>query len=209
MTTLLSIAVLVSALLHIRAESAGSKAQIYLFKPLTTILILMLACISVGHGPSLYKNLILIGLIFSLTGDIFLMLPKDRFIAGLASFLVAHLCYIAAFAHGVELQFDWRIILPLGIYSAVLLKILLPKLGDLKIPVLIYCGAILVMTWLAITRCLLSADPKALYAGLGAILFTISDSTLALDRFNGSFRSAQTLIMSTYFLAQWLIASSI
>jgi hypothetical protein len=39
-----------------------------------------------------------LGLIFSLAGDIFLMLPTDRFREGLASFLAAHVCYIAAFA---------------------------------------------------------------------------------------------------------------
>src|SRR5947209_5719242 len=45
-------------------------------------------------------------------------------------------------------------------------------------------------------------------AFLGAVLFIISDSFLAVDRFKRHFRSAQLLILTTYFTAQWLIALS-
>ncbi|NIW49240.1 MAG: lysoplasmalogenase, partial [Gammaproteobacteria bacterium] len=43
------------------------------------------------QGPIIY---FLIGLALSLAGDIFLMLPDEKFIAGLVSFLLAHLAYI-------------------------------------------------------------------------------------------------------------------
>jgi len=42
-----------------------------------------------------------------------------------------------------------------------------------------------------------------------AVLFVISDSALAINRFRGRYRSAQALILSTYFAAQWLIARSV
>jgi uncharacterized membrane protein YhhN len=48
----------------------------------------------------------------------------------------------------------------------------------------------------------------SLLAMMGAILFILSDSALAVDRFKGRFRGAQALILSTYFTAQWLIALS-
>ena len=66
----------------------------YLFKPATTILILFVA---ITAPASKYKFLIAIGMLFSLMGDIFLMLPSDQFLLGLICFLITHICYIVAF----------------------------------------------------------------------------------------------------------------
>ena len=66
----------------------------------------------------------------------------------------------------------------------------------------------LLMGWAAASRFLLTGQLGSLFAFAGAILFIVSDSTLAIDRFKGHFRSAQLLILTTYFIAQWLIALS-
>jgi uncharacterized membrane protein YhhN len=50
---------------------------------------------------------------------------------------------------------------------------------------------------------------RALMALAGAILFVISDSVLALDRFELGTKRRQTLVLATYFSAQWLIALSV
>ncbi len=55
----------------------------YIFKPLTTLLIIGLALLQDQEVSQTYRYLIVAGLVFSLTGDIFLELPTDRFIAGL------------------------------------------------------------------------------------------------------------------------------
>ena len=85
----LSFAGLVSGLLCIRADYRQSQRQFFIFKPLTTALIILLALLAPLPANADYKWLILAGLLFSLAGDIFLMLPRDRFIAGLISFLIA------------------------------------------------------------------------------------------------------------------------
>jgi uncharacterized membrane protein YhhN len=64
------------------------------------------------------------------------------------------------------------------------------------------------MGWTAAGRRLLTEQEGGLLAFLGAILFIASDSLLAVDKFKGRFRSAQLLILTTYFTAQWLIALS-
>ena len=96
----LTLLALISAILHIRAESVGPKRNVYLFKPLTMICIILIALVAESRVSSFYKYMIVAGLVCSLVGDIFLMLPSDRFVPGLLSFLVAHLFYIAAFASG-------------------------------------------------------------------------------------------------------------
>src|SRR5512147_2406717 len=97
LTSTILLATAVACALHLRAAYRGPRWQVYLFKPLTTTLLFGLAAaLPPAHG-SAYRLAILVGLVFSLAGDVFLMLPRDRFLAGLASFLAAHLAYIAAF----------------------------------------------------------------------------------------------------------------
>ena len=65
---------------------------------------------------------------------------------------------------------------------------------------------ILVMTWQAWERWHQTGQSAALLAYLGAVLFLISDSALAVNRFRGGYKSAPALIPSTHFAAQWLMA---
>ncbi|RIK41146.1 MAG: lysoplasmalogenase, partial [Chloroflexi bacterium] len=71
---LLTLAAALTGLLHIRAEFAGARRQVYLLKPLTTALILA-AALALPAADGVYRALVAAGLIFSLAGDIFLMLP--------------------------------------------------------------------------------------------------------------------------------------
>lgn len=208
-TIILSLLILASAVLLIRAEYVGPQNHIYFFKPLTTCLVILLAW-QVGESVTAsYRVAILIGLIFSLAGDIFLMLPSDRFIAGLASFLVAHLCYIIAFTSrtGFQVSIPWLI--PCLLIGGVMLALLWPHLGGLKIPVLAYMVVILVMLWQGLGQLGRGAQLSALLAAIGAVWFVISDSTLALNRFREPFAASRAIVLSTYYLAQWLIALSI
>lgn len=208
-TTLLYALALVPAVLHIRAEYAGPRWVVYLCKPLTTGLILLAAALGPAHEGSVYLTAILVGLAFSLAGDIFLMLPGDRFLPGLASFLAAHLCYIIAFSSGTRLGLSPWTTLPLVLYGALLLPVLWPHLGPMKVPVLLYMAVILAMAWRALCRWEQMGGTGALLAAAGALLFVASDSALALDRFRKPYPSAQFVIMSTYYVAQGLIALSV
>ena len=76
-------------------------------------------------------------------------------------------------------------------------------------PVLAYIIVILFMGWRAWERWKQTGERLALLAFFGAILFIISDSVLAVNRFREHFETARALTLSTYFTAQWLIAFSI
>ena len=93
----LPFAILLSALLAIAAHLLHRPWLIYLFKPLTTLLIFAFALLPGTFPTDNYTRAIALGLIFSLAGDIFLMLPGDYFLHGLVSFLIAHLWYWTAF----------------------------------------------------------------------------------------------------------------
>lgn len=198
-----------TAFLHIRAEYRGPQYHVYLFKPATMVFILLIAEQIGKPYPPLYKYAILSGLICSLTGDVFLMLPSDRFIPGLVSFLIAHLLYITAFTSGIGFSFSIWSLAPFVIVGGLVFGVLSRHLGKMKLPVLIYMVVILVMAWQAWERWHQTGQRGALLAFIGACLFLISDSAVAVNRFRGEYKSAQALVLSTYFSAQWLIAQSL
>jgi uncharacterized membrane protein YhhN len=205
----LTILALVSAALCINAESTGTRRNVYIFKPLTMVWIIMIALEGQHQDSPVYKYLVVAGLLCSLAGDIFLMLPSDRFIPGLLSFLVAHLFYIAAFSSGKPQLDALRYAIPFLVYGGVMLWLLFPHLGRMKLPVLIYMLVILVMAWRALERWRETEQVWSALAFLGALSFTVSDSILALNRFRGRIDHSQLYILSTYFTAQWLIALSV
>lgn len=207
-TAVLSLLVLASALLTVRAEYGGPRRQVYVFKPLTVVLIILIALQTKFAAAPPYKQLIVAGLFCSLAGDVLLMLPRERFVEGLVCFLFAHLCYIAAFTVDGGRVFSAWGAAALLFYGALMLRVLWPRLGKLKAPVAFYVAAILLMAWQALNRCLATGEAGSAFALAGALLFVASDSALALNRFKGGFKGAQAVVLSTYFAAQWLIALS-
>lgn len=133
----------------------------------------------------------------------------DRFLAGLVSFLIAHLFYIWAFTSGAGFGFSLGPVVPLTLYGIFMCFILMPYAGNMKLPVIVYMTVILVMAWQAWEQWGVTGERETLLAAIGAALFLISDSLLAVNRFRIQFKSALALILGTYFAAQWLIALSV
>jgi len=208
-TLLLSCGALFTAMLHLWAVYRGPRGLAYLAKPMTTTLIGSLALSATPQVSPFYQRAIVVGLLFSLAGDIFLMLPTDRFVAGLVAFLLAHVAYGVAFGQVVS----WPPWTPWGLglllYALVIYRLLWPTLGQLWPAVLVYLLAITAMAWLAVAMADQLGTPGTMLAAVGALLFVISDSALALNRFRGRFWSADLIVLSTYYLAQWLIARSV
>jgi uncharacterized membrane protein YhhN len=142
---------------------------------------------------------LLAGLVCSLAGDVFLMLD-DLFVPGLASFLIGHLCYIAAL---VNLGLD-RNALIVGILVVVVATAAVGRtvvLGArrtdrrLTLPVAAYITAISVMVACAIGTTI----PLAI---AGALLFYLSDACIGWSRFVGDFPQSRMAIITTYHLGQ-------
>jgi len=201
--------VAVSFALVVRAEYRGPRWQVYLFKPLTTVLLLALALATPPYGAARYQLAVAIGLALSLVGDIFLMLPGDRFVPGLSSFLLAHLAYLVAFTTDVLFPAAPFLFLPFAVFGLAILALLWRGLGRLKVPVALYVLVIVTMAGQAFGRAWLLRNPAAALAASGAALFVASDTLLSLNRFRWPFSSAHALILGSYFLAQWLIAASV
>jgi uncharacterized membrane protein YhhN len=205
---ILSLLALVSGIGTIWANYTRQLKQLYVFKPLTTVLIITIAILGLEPPSLSYKWAIVAGLILSLAGDIFLMLPSDRFISALISFLIAHLLYIFAFSTVGGFYASIWSLLPLLLFGLSFMIFIWRELGSMKIPASIYALAIMIMAWQAFGNWQLTDQLPAFLAFIGALLFVVSDSVLTLNRFKISFQSAQAFILSTYYTAQWLIALS-
>jgi len=199
----------ISGAATILADYGGRRRVVYVCKPLTIVLAMALAA-TAGDGPSPpYRALILGGLACSLVGDVLLMLPVKRFAAGLASFLVAHVCYVAAFAGASPAGAPLLLLAAAAAIGAAVTVPLWPYLGRYRLPVAVYVGALVALLWQSTGWAARTGAANARLAALGAVLFTVSDAVLAHNRFRRPFRAAQGVILSTYFIAQGLIAMSV
>ncbi len=207
-TALLSFLVLLSASLTIRAELAESQNQMYLFKVLTMLLIITVAAMTAGLPVRRYKALIIAGLVFSLAGDILLMLPQDLFVPGVFAFLIAQAVYAYTFIQvGGFYRSIWGA-LPFVIYGIISFYYLAPDLGEMTIPVLLYLLVIMLMIWQALGQYVQTRETRALLGLVGAVFFVISDTALAVNRFSTAINLAPLFVLGSYYLAQWLIALS-
>ena len=192
------------------ASFEGLRWLHYACKPAATLAIIVRAAQG-QHGP--YRRWILAGLWLSLLGDVFLMLAADAFVPGLASFLLAHLAYIAALRRGVGIGALWWSAPLLAAYAAANLAVLWPHLpAPLRVPVIAYTVVLASMAAIALARA--GRPPRGArhgtgVAALGALLFVASDSLLAWDRFAGPLPHAVVGVLATYYAAQWCLASSI
>ena len=205
MTLTFELIALISAIITIYAKFRENNLLQYIFKPLTMLAIILMAFLNSSSPMSFYQSAILVGLIFSTVGDVFLINDKKFFVHGLISFLLGHLCFIAAFYSSPNLPS----VLCYLIYVAVFLTVLWKHLDKLKVPVIVYAITLAVMSWLALSRYFELNDGKTLFAFLGSISFVASDSLLAFNKFQKPFSLSPLLILGTYFLAQWLIALSV
>jgi sterol desaturase/sphingolipid hydroxylase (fatty acid hydroxylase superfamily)/uncharacterized membrane protein YhhN len=165
----------------------------------------LIAAVTVRGGQVDVKRLVIGALAASLFGDALLLWPS-LFVAGLVAFLVAHGFYIAAFTRGVGFLPSRAALAAIAALASCIVFYLWPRVGaDLKAPIVIYVGVIAVMAAQAAGRASVLGDRQALAVAGGALVFMLSDTTLALAKFSGVAWPADQWTLPTYYLAQGLI----
>jgi uncharacterized membrane protein YhhN len=195
------------------AVARGSRRAELALKPAVMIL-LAAAAVGLRHDdPTLRFAFTALAMLLSLAGDVFLMLPGDLFVAGLGSFLLAHVCYVVALdtprtpgpSPGVAL------VLALGVALVstplwLRIRAALARSGrdSLAPPVTAYVIAISAMVTFALATAFRpgwTASRSALAIG-GALLFYTSDGMIGWSRFVRDFPGSRTAITVTYHLGQ-------
>lgn len=170
-------------------------------KPLVLVL-LIAAALTLDPVDGTQRAWFAVALVLSLAGDVFLLPAVDRFVPGLASFLLAHVAYI------VGLTRDDGPLAP-AVAVVLLVPVAVRVIGavrhrdpELLAPVVIYIAVIAAMVAMALR----SGD---VVAAAGAVTFATSDSILALDRFDRHRRWMPLAVMLTYHVAQALLVVSL
>jgi uncharacterized membrane protein YhhN len=145
-------------------------------------------------------------LVFSLAGDVLLMLPTDQFVGGLSSFFVAHCCYLAGFwSRGPALVALLVSVVVAAIVVGSLGKRILRAVRVQDRALIGPVAAYMLVIGAMLATALAVGNPLA---AVGAVLFVASDSMIAWNRFVGPVPKASVLIMITYHLGQaGLVAS--
>ncbi len=194
--------------------SVGLLDLALVFKPLTMAIAIVFVAVRAystgarGLFHHQFDTLLVGALLFSLVGDVFLMLPGGNyFIPGLTSFLVAHLFYIALFRQG-QAWFPHRTALVYALaLGASMYAVLWGSLGDpvLKVAVAAYVTVISLMAAQAIGRARVLDDAASRWVAVGACVFMASDALIAIDKFLTPVPLASLWILLTYYGAQMLI----
>lgn len=192
--------------------ATGVWAWHLVFKPaaitITIIFVASNAYQSSARGQFHYKSwgLLLAALLASLAGDVFLML-EGLFIPGLVSFLLAHLAYIALLGRSVR-WFAHRGALLLTVAVGAAMYAWLWQGGlpaELRAPVAVYVLVIALMAAQALGRAAQLQTDASRTVALGACIFMLSDSVLAVDRFVQPVPLALLWVLATYYAAQFCI----
>lgn len=165
---------------------------------------LALAAYAVGRRAPL-AGPIALGLVFGAAGDV--LLEAGFFLPGLVAFLLGHVAYIAGFTRA-EPALEAARAAPFAIFVGLVLALLWPSLGAMRLPVTVYALAIGAMMWRAAARAR-GDDPRALLGLVGAIVFALSDALIALNRFRAPIEGVRVPILLTYWSAQLLVAISV
>lgn len=164
---------------------------------------LTLAFMAFTMVPGATGKVLGIGFILSAGGDVALSFPGDQnFMIGLGLFLTAHISYVIVFL--LKRKANYKMRLPLmaaiAIFAGTMGFVLAPHLGPLQIPVFVYITVIAIM---GITSCM--REGAAPIVMLGALIFMLSDSLIAVNKFLMPVAGSKYWIMITYFLGQYLI----
>lgn len=187
------------------AVTADRRAVEYVCKPLTMVLLLGVAlALNPEYGDR--RAWFVAALVFSLVGDVLLMLPRDLFVAGLGSFLVGHICYIAGLTrHGGSAGAFAVAAVVVALAGIIPASRILPAVARRDRSMVGPVAAYMVVISAMVAAAAVSGEALAL---AGAVLFYVSDASIAWDRFVRDWRWARTWIMVTYHLGQaGLIAS--
>jgi uncharacterized membrane protein YhhN len=183
------------------AVHAGIRPLEYVCKPLTMVVLIAVA-LQLDVSSDLQRGAFVVALVLSLLGDVFLMIPNERwFVFGLGAFLAAHIAYVVGLwiggvswaAFGVGLVIVAFAVLLLG--QQIIRALRGSDARELVLPVGLYIGVISLMVASAI-------GTESALAIVGASLFYVSDALIAWTRFIRDFAWGRVVIMVTYHLGQ-------
>lgn len=176
-------------------------------KPLTTILIIVALVQFGGRDNVQFYYSMLAALCACLLGDVFL-LNDAYFVYGLSAFLIGHLMFAFAFMSFGGFKAYPLPLLTLTVITGSFYLYMQPSLGALSIPVFIYMTVIVLMAWQGVSMVLWQKTSFTMCIAVAVILFMISDSVIAINKFLFPFAASSAVVLPSYWLSIGMLAYS-
>ncbi len=208
-----------TSLLHLGARWLDYKPLSYSTKPLLLVLLTVYFGRATQLFPNAFRSYLLWGLGFAWAGDVFMLWAEITpeydifFLAGIATFLATHICYILAFIyyrpdHTGLLRAKPYAALPVVAYWLLVCWFLAPQIPfHLLGPTLIYATVLSGMALMCLHLASKAEFPVWYRMFLGVLLFMISDSLISLNMYRFAIPRAQFWVMLTYLGGQYLIVA--
>jgi alkenylglycerophosphocholine/alkenylglycerophosphoethanolamine hydrolase len=163
-----------------------------------------------ARGDGAYARRVAAAIAVCMAADFLLELRGSMFLVGMVVFLVAQLTLASAFLLRTR-ALQPLAALPVAAALGVAFAVISPGLGAMRVPVTAYMAAIGTMMWRAaacVTADVARAGATERLAMAGALVFGLSDTMIAIDRFHAPFAGARWMIILTYWAALVLLAAS-
>jgi uncharacterized membrane protein YhhN len=207
---------LIDTVIHVLGIFHPKEEMVKKITLITKPLLMPLLLLYYAVGNPAINWLVFIGIFLGWIGDVTLIFPENEkcFLIGLGSFLIGHLLYIIAYfqaTSGFATTPAWFYV-TIVIYAVLvvlLFNFFKADLKDMKIPVAIYLGLIMTMSFAALNIGVsteIGPITQRWIPFFGSLLFILSDFLLANQLFKKKFKFDQVIIMVTYIFAQFCIA---
>ncbi len=206
----LYITIIISALSAVISDQIGNGLY-FIFKPITTALVILLTFIHGDRTNQKYFNRIFWGLVFCLIGDVILLDP-DLFVWGLAAFLTALILFSEAFRSFEGVPKNVSVLAILGVIGVAIFMYLFDSLDEFIVPAAVFILALVFMAWTGINLHLSGVYPHSQLLPLAVTLLIISEALIAMERFKFNSQEFVLLgvpILLTYWASVTLISNSL
>jgi uncharacterized membrane protein YhhN len=201
---------LVATILNLVGRFVGNEVLASAVKPVLMPLLALTALAAAGSTERKEVRLLVLALLLGCVGDIFLIYDGFLlFVAGMVAFLSGHICYMCLFGGKSWKGFTAKTWIPAIIAMAALTAGLIVAIGvngAMLAPMCVYGFALMLLIFSTLAGVFRFKTATWWILLVGALLFTFSDSLIAIGTFNGDFPGREFLVMLTYIAAQTLLA---
>jgi uncharacterized membrane protein YhhN len=204
---------IVIGIVNVLGHYLGEPGMVKFSKPMLMPALLFFVYHQASGKVTMRILLLCVALIFSWLGDLALMQKEEMyFLLGLGSFLITQVTYTYIYFKSTFEKPELRLmpLLPILTFTIFLLFILVPIVPDnMQIPIVVYGLSLTAMASMARLRGGLTSDNSFQWVMMGSLLFVVSDSAIAIDKFYQPIPYDSVVIMGTYIIAQLLIVRGV
>jgi uncharacterized membrane protein YhhN len=204
-----SIAALAAVVLQFWPKTNIRQEQPFLFPLLAMMAIDLVALLAPQPVGMLYKGAILLGLLVSTLAVVFYHIPKTPAYVAMAHFFVVFFLYFVGFTSANRAAIPSPILLLIVASAALFFWLERDALREAQGAFAGFLVLMSLMLWAASEVWVQHRQAWASAAFAGAVLLSVSQIVLLLDRTRKPIPWSNGIVAGTYFLGQWLVAVSI